>query len=219
MSPLTRDELDVAFAKLGQLTALRAAVEGGVQTGSLPQPFELAARIGTELMRPLATLGNIFKNYVESMIVAAGPQVQLTCPDGRPFPEPLRAVLRRAAIHFDGSVEVISGFRSLSYNRKVYGNRHRQHGGFAGDGSQHILCKAADFRIAGVSAAALHAWALHQPELGGVGRYRGNFIHVDVRPRPQAGWSRGWTRRPQARTQAGQALRKRRPRGRRNAKD
>jgi rare lipoprotein A len=185
VSPLTREELDGAFAKLGELTELRAEVEGGVQTGSVPLPLQIAARIGTEVTRPLATLGNIFKNYVESMIVAAGPQVQLTCPDGRPLPESLRAVLRRAAIHFDGSVEVISGYRSLSYNRKVYGNRHRAHGGYAGDGSQHINCKAADFRIAGVSAAALHAWALHQPELGGVGRYRGNFIHVDVRPRPQ----------------------------------
>ncbi|HKA70796.1 MAG TPA: DUF882 domain-containing protein, partial [Xanthobacteraceae bacterium] len=55
----------------------------------------------------------------------------------------------------------------------------------AGDGSQHIHCKAADIRIAGVSPATLHAWALQQPELGGVGRYRSNFIHIDVRPRPQ----------------------------------
>src|SRR5262245_29372319 len=86
VSPLTRDELDGAFAKLGEVTALRAQVEGN-QTASIPLPFGLAARIGTEVARPLATLGNIFKNYVESMIVAAGPQVQLTCPDGRPLPE------------------------------------------------------------------------------------------------------------------------------------
>lgn len=185
VSPLTRDELDVAFVKLGQVTELRAQVEAGTAIADVPAPFELAARIGTEAMRPLASLGNIFKTYVESLIVAAGPQVHLTCPDGRPFPEPLRAVLRRAALHFDNTVEVVSGYRSLSYNRGVYGNRRSRRGGFAGDGSQHIHCKAADIRIAGVSPATLHAWALQQPELGGVGRYRSNFIHVDVRPRPQ----------------------------------
>ena len=185
VSPLTREELDVAFVKLGQVTEARAQAEAGTETADVALPFQLAARIGTEAMRPLATLGNIFMIYVESMIVAAGPQVRLTCADGRPFPEPLRAVLRRAAIHFDGTVEVISGYRSLGHNRAVYGNRRKQHGGFAGDGSQHIHCKAADIRIAGVSAATLHAWALQQPELGGVGRYRSNFIHVDVRPRVQ----------------------------------
>jgi uncharacterized protein YcbK (DUF882 family) len=110
--------------------------------------------------------------------------VVLTCPDGRPLPETLRMVLRRAAWDFDQPVEVISGYRSLSYNRGVYGNRCRA-GRCRGDGSQHILCRAADIRIAGVSAAQLHAWALHQPELGGVGRYRGDFIHVDIRPRPR----------------------------------
>jgi uncharacterized protein YcbK (DUF882 family) len=92
-------------------------------------------------------------------------------------------VLRRAAWEFDRPVEVISGYRSLIYNRAVYGNRRKGKGRYVGDASEHIRCRAADIRIAGVSPERLHAWALRQPELGGVGRYRSNFIHVDIRPR------------------------------------
>jgi hypothetical protein len=185
VSPLTRRQLDRAFLKLVQLTELRAAVEAEAahpDMAAAPLPFQVAAIIATETMRPLATLGNIFRSYVESMIVPSGPHVLLTCADGRPLPEPLRLVLRRAALHFNSTVEVLSGFRSLVYNRSIYGNRCRR-GRCRGDESQHIHCKAADIRIAGVSAGTLHAWALRQPELGGVGRYRGNFIHVDVRSR------------------------------------
>src|SRR5918911_1091600 len=68
-----------------------------------------------------------------------------------------RVVLRRAAWDFDAPVEVVSGYRSLSHNRAVYGNRRKAAGRYAGDGSQHIRCRAADIRIAGVSPARLHA--------------------------------------------------------------
>ena len=135
------------------------------------------------MTRPLGLVGNVFKAYVESLVKSAGPHVRLTCADGTPFPEPLRAVLRRAAWDFGSAVEVISGYRSLAYNRAIYGNRLKGKGHYVGDASQHIRCRAADIRIAGVSPARLHAWALHQPELGGVGRYLSNFIHIDIRPR------------------------------------
>ena len=113
-----------------------------------------------------------------------GISVELRQPDGKPLPEKLRVVLRRAAWEFDGVVEVMSGYRSLAYNRGIYGHRCKA-GKCRGDRSQHIVCKAADIRIAGVSAATMYSWALRQPELGGVGRYPGDFIHVDIRPRPR----------------------------------
>jgi hypothetical protein len=190
---VTRRQLDRAFGKLESVTARKAALEAQASHAAMsayasvgePEPvsFQLASAIATEITRPIATIGNIFKAYVESLIRPSGPHVNLTCPDGKPLPEKLRVVLRRAAWEFDGVVEVLSGYRSLSYNRGIYGHRCRG-GTCRGDRSQHILCKAADFRIAGVSAAKLYSWALQQPELGGVGRYRNDFIHVDVRSRP-----------------------------------
>jgi rare lipoprotein A len=189
VAQLTRSQLNRAFLKLSRLTELRAAIEPVAaraettgRAAAEPAPFQIASAIPGEITRPVAALGNIFKIYIESMIRPAGPHVRLTCPDGNPLPEPLLAVLRRAGWDFDSEVEVVSGFRPLSYNRAIYNNRCRR-GRCRGDGSQHIRCMAADFRIAGVSAARLHAWALHQPELGGVGRYYDDFIHVDIRPR------------------------------------
>jgi rare lipoprotein A len=191
VAQLTRSELDRAFLDLTRILDAKAEVEALEARADLtPQlaadarPIQVAAAIAGEIALPVHTLGNIFKSYVENLIVPASSHVVMSCPDGRPLPDELRAVLRRAAWEFNQQVEVISGYRSLSYNRHVYGNRRSRRGGFAGDRSQHIMCRAADFRIAGVSAARLHAWALHQPELGGVGRYRGDFIHVDIRPRP-----------------------------------
>jgi rare lipoprotein A (peptidoglycan hydrolase) len=191
VAQLTRSELDRAFLDLtrvldakAEAEALEARADLTPQPAADPRPIQVAAAIAGEITLPVHTLGNVFKSYVESLIVPASAHVVMSCPDGRPLPDKLRAVLRRAAWDFNQQVEVISGYRSLSYNRHVYGNRRSRRGGFAGDRSQHIMCRAADFRIAGVSAARLHAWALQQPELGGVGRYRGDFIHVDIRPRP-----------------------------------
>jgi hypothetical protein len=186
VAQVTRPQLDRAFAKLARLIEAREAAEAAyaeVTAEPTAQQYQLAAAVATEITRPLALVGNIFKTYVESLVRPAGPHVRLTCADGTPLPEPLRVVLRRAAWDFDAPVEVLSGYRPLSYNRAVYGNRRKAKGRYAGDASQHIRCRAADIRIAGVSPARLHAWALHQPELGGVGRYRSNFIHVDIRPR------------------------------------
>jgi rare lipoprotein A len=186
VAQVTRPQLDRAFTKLARLIEAREAAEAAYAelTGeSTAQQYQLASAVATEMTRPLALVGNVFKAYVESLVRPAGPHVRLTCADGTPFPEPLRVVLRRAAWEFDAPVEVLSGYRPLSYNRAIYGNRRKAKGRYAGDASQHIRCRAADIRIAGVSPAKLHAWAMHQPELGGVGRYRSNFIHVDIRPR------------------------------------
>lgn len=120
---------------------------------------------------------NIFQRFLTTLLVPAHAAVKMQCPDGRggwkPMPTPLVRVATRAANHFGKSVRVMSAYRSLSHNARVGGARR----------SQHVACKALDFYVPGVYAQQLHAWALQQPELGGVGRYKGNFIHIDVRPR------------------------------------
>ena len=186
VAQVTRPQLNRAFAKLTRLIEAKeaaAAPHAQVTTEPAVQQYQLAAAPAAENTRPLGFVSNIFKDYVDSLVKSAGPHVRLTCGDGTPFPAPLGVVLRRAAWDFGKAVEVISGYRSLAYNRTVYGNRRKGDGHYVGDASQHIRCRAADIRIAGVSPARLHAWALHQPELGGVGRYSSNFIHIDIRPR------------------------------------
>jgi rare lipoprotein A len=187
VAQVTRPQLNRAFAKLTGMIEAKEAVAAAHAEVTAEEPavqqFQLAAAVSTEITRPLGSVGNLLKAYVESLVKSAGPHVRLTCADGTPFPEPLRAVLRRAAWDFGTPVEVISGYRSLRYNRAIYGNRLNGGGHYVGDASQHIRCRAADIRLAGVSPARLHAWALHQPELGGVGRYSSNFIHIDIRPR------------------------------------
>jgi len=83
----------------------------------------------------------------------------------------LRRVLDRASRHFGKKVNVTSGYRSPSYNRKVHGARH----------SKHMTGQAADISVAGVSKARLAKWAKAQPEIGGVGVYcRSSFVHIDT---------------------------------------
>src|SRR5262245_44832960 len=138
VSRLTRPQLDHAFQKLmvvADAKAASAALEARAELPppTAPAPLQIASAVATEITRPVQALGNIFKTYVENLIVPASDRVRLTCPDGKPLPEALRAVLRRAAWDFDHEVEVVSGFRSLAYNRGVYGN-HCRRGRCRGDG-------------------------------------------------------------------------------------
>jgi hypothetical protein len=202
VAQVTRRQLDRAFMKLVRLVELKDALEARAAYDEPPAEatsarFHLASAIAADTVRPVQALSDIFRAYIESLSVTAGPHVRLSCPDGQPLPEPLRAVLHRAASEFERPVEVISGYRSLAYNRLVYRNRRRRRGEYLGDRSQHIHCRAVDIRMAGVSTEALHAWALRQPELGGIGRYRTDFIHIDVGPRPDGRvvtWERRTTR-------------------------
>jgi rare lipoprotein A len=147
------------------------------------EPRSLVADAVQEVVKPLGIVRNIFRSFFESLVQPAGSHVRMTCADGEPFPEPLRRLLARAGDHFASTVYVLSGYRPLAYNRRIYGNRRGKKGRYRGDGSQHILCRAADIRVAGISAGQVYAWALTQPEVGGLGRYRDNFIHIDIRNR------------------------------------
>ena len=77
-----------------------------------------------------------------------------------------------------GAVTVNSGYRTASYNQKVGGAR----------ASQHLLGRAADIRVAGVSVEDVAAYAESlMPGWGGVGRYpvkagrATGWVHVDTR--------------------------------------
>lgn len=83
----------------------------------------------------------------------------------RCFPQDLRRALDTIAGHFKAEVLVTSGYR----------NRGRR-------GSLHRSCKAADIRVAGVSASAVARFARDIPGVNGVGVYRRiGLTHIDVR--------------------------------------
>ncbi len=74
-------------------------------------------------------------------------------------------------------VHIVSGYRSAATNAML-----RQHRDGVARRSYHIKGKAVDFRIPGVSTAALHALALRL-RAGGVGYYpSSDFVHVDTGP-------------------------------------
>ena len=78
-------------------------------------------------------------------------------------------VLEYIREHFDKPVIVNSGCRCTAHNFDVGGS----------PGSQHILGRAADIRIAGVDPQLVYELA-DQMEVGGLGEYS-NFTHIDTR--------------------------------------
>ena len=86
----------------------------------------------------------------------------------------------------NGLIEIVCGYRSEASNE--YLRSLSAETGVA-EHSQHVLSKAIDIRVPGVSTARLRDAALSL-ELGGVGYYpRSGFVHVDVGPVRQ--WSYG----------------------------
>lgn len=75
----------------------------------------------------------------------------------------------------DRRFELISGFRSKTYNRLL-----RKKSGKVAKNSYHVQGMAADLRLEGIPLASIHKTALRL-KAGGVGRYS-EFIHVDVGP-------------------------------------
>lgn len=82
-------------------------------------------------------------------------------------------VLQKIRDHFGKPVNINSGFRTASYNKR------KDVGGATY--SQHLYGTAADIRISGVSPKSIAAYAetllLNK---GGIGTYR-DFVHIDVR--------------------------------------
>ena len=77
----------------------------------------------------------------------------------------------------NGVIDIICGYRTPWSNEYL-----REHGGGVAEHSQHILSKAIDIRVPGVSTRKLDRTALSLGD-GGVGYYpRSRFVHVDVGP-------------------------------------
>lgn len=80
-------------------------------------------------------------------------------------------VLQAIRDHFKAPVTINSGYRSVSYNKKVKGAQF----------SQHQYGTAADIQVSGVEPKDVYAYVEKlMPKTGGIGLYD-SFTHVDVR--------------------------------------
>ena len=106
---------------------------------------------------------------------------ELRCRDGSDtvmVDETLTVVLQCIREHFGKPVTITSGYRTAAHNAAVGGAKS----------SQHLLGRAADIRVQGVSVEDVAAYAESlMPDWGGVGRYSvkagraTGWVHVDTR--------------------------------------
>ena len=106
---------------------------------------------------------------------------ELRCQDGTDtvmVDEALTVVLQCIREHFGKAVTITSGYRTPAHNAAVGGAKS----------SQHLLGRAADIRVEGVSVEDVAAYAESlMPDWGGVGRYpvkagrATGWVHVDTR--------------------------------------
>ena len=107
---------------------------------------------------------------------------EFRCRDGSDvvmIDESLVVLLQCIREHFGKPITITSGYRTGTRNTAVGGSRS----------SQHLLGKAADIQVAGVSVEDVAAYAESlMPAWGGVGRYpvkagrAKGWVHVDTRP-------------------------------------
>lgn len=107
---------------------------------------------------------------------------EFRCRDGSDvvmIDESLVVLLQCIREHFGKPITITSGYRTGTHNTAVGGSRS----------SQHLLGKAADIQVAGVSVEDVAAYAEKLlPGWGGVGRYpvkagrAKGWVHVDTRP-------------------------------------
>lgn len=107
---------------------------------------------------------------------------EFRCRDGSDvvmIDESLVMLLQAIREHFGKAVTITSGYRTAAHNKSVGGAKS----------SQHLLGRAADIQVAGVSVEDVAAYAESLlPGWGGVGRYpvkagrAKGWVHVDTRP-------------------------------------
>ena len=106
---------------------------------------------------------------------------ELRCRDGSDtvmVDETLTVVLQCIREHFGKPVTITSGYRTAAHNAAVGGAKS----------SQHLLGRAADIRVQGVSVEDVAAYSESlMPDWGGIGRYpvkagrTTGWVHVDTR--------------------------------------
>lgn len=120
--------------------------------------------------------------------------LEFSCHDGTDVPDDLMpnlgkliAVLDPIRVKWGAPISIISGYRTLEYNKRIGG---------AGQ-STHMTALGADIRpTRGFNVQELHDFILNLwnagelPGLGGLGEYR-TWVHVDVKKAPD-GHLRRW---------------------------
>lgn len=106
---------------------------------------------------------------------------EFACNDGSDVvfvaPE-LVEILQKIRTHFGKAVNINSGYRTVSYNKKVGGATY----------SQHLYGTATDIYISGVKPKDIANYVeTLMPNTGGIGIYS-TFVHVDVR-RTKSRWN------------------------------
>ena len=106
---------------------------------------------------------------------------ELRCKDGADtvmVDEALMLLLQCIREHFGKAVTITSGYRTPAHNAAVGGAKS----------SQHLLGRAADIQVQGISVEDVAAYAESlMPDWGGVGRYpvkagrATGWVHVDTR--------------------------------------
>lgn len=80
-------------------------------------------------------------------------------------------ILQKVRNHFGKAVNITSGYRTDTYNKKVGGANY----------SQHLYGNAADIYITGVEPKEIYDYLNNEyPNSLGLGKYA-SFVHVDVR--------------------------------------
>lgn len=153
-------------------TAFAAAPETGVEDEIDPEPPRkepfpsIDEIIAAAKKSGFATSagGGTLQSY--GAFSVAGKHVDTSC-----FPRKLKTILARIEKEYGVKPSVNSGYRNVSYNRRVGGV----------EGSYHITCEAADIYVAGVGKRELAEFLRAIPDIGGVGTYGcKSIVHVDV---------------------------------------
>ena len=190
-------ERAVAIWKARALTANAALVPGprpqriAVEPAKLASAEPLHAPPADHIPAPITPFDQvgIFRRYFESKDVVVLAHTSLTCPNGAPFPDSLMRLLRDSSSHFGRTAYVNSGYRTPERNRRVGGARF----------SQHMKCRAIDFRVAGVSIRDLRRYVmanLSKWGLRGLGTYA-THLHADIGDRKATRlvtWTGGYKR-------------------------